>query len=96
MKVFIERHLVFLQNSRYGSIDRGDKVTFGFDPSPKKLVSYDVNTWLDDPQKDIVTLNNQFATLPNGPNYLQQTVLDAQGQQIQMTTANSNYSPITQ
>ena len=74
----------------------GDKVTFGFDPAARKLVSYDVNTWLDDPQKDIVTLNNQFATLPNGPNYLQQTVLDAQGKQIQMTTANSNYSPITQ
>jgi hypothetical protein len=56
------------------------------------LQSYNVNTYLDDPKKDIVTLTNQFAALPDGTNYLQQTVLDAKGKQIQIVTKNSGYS----
>jgi hypothetical protein len=74
----------------------GDKVAFAFDTSEKKLQSYNVNTYLDDPKKDIVTLVNQFATLPDGTNYLQHTVLDAQGKQLQMTTTNSGYTKIAQ
>ncbi len=74
----------------------GDKVAFTFDAAAKKLSSYDVNTFLDDPKNDIVTLTNQFASLPDGANYLQQTVLDAQGKQIQVTTTNSNYTPVGQ
>jgi hypothetical protein len=74
----------------------GDKVAFAFDPSTKKLRSYDVNTYLDDPQKDVVTLSNEFASLPDGTNHVQQTVLNAQSKQIQVTTTNSNYSPVGQ
>ena len=74
----------------------GDKVAFAFDTAEKRLRSYDVNTYLDDPKKDIVTLTNQFASLPDGTNYLQQTVLNAEGKQIQVTTENSNYSPVGQ
>jgi len=74
----------------------GDKVTIGFDREAKKLVSYDVNTWLDDPQKDVVTMTNTFASLPNGVTHLADTVLTAQGKQIQMTTHNDNYAPISQ
>jgi hypothetical protein len=74
----------------------GDKVTFGFDSAAKKLTSYDVDTYLDDPKKDIVTLKNQFASLPDGTNYLQQTVLDSQSKQIQITTTNSEYTPVSQ
>jgi hypothetical protein len=73
----------------------GDKVSFVIDTASKKLLSYDVNTYLDDPQKDIVTLSNHFASLPDGTNYLQQTVLNAQEKQIQVTTTNSNYSPVS-
>ena len=72
----------------------GDSVQFAFDRETKKLVSYDVNTYLDDPKKDIVTLSNNFATLPDGTSYLQQTVLDAKAKQIQVTTTNSNYSTV--
>ena len=71
----------------------GDKVAIAFDTSTKKLRSYDVNTYLDDP-KDIVTLTNQFSTLPDGTSYLQQTVLDSKEKQIQVTTTNSNYVPL--
>lgn len=74
----------------------GDKVTIGFDPATKKLVSYDVNSWLDNPQSDVVTMTNQFATLPNGVTYLSQTVLNAPSKQIQVTTTNDNYASVGQ
>lgn len=72
----------------------GDKVAFAFDTAAKKLKNYDVNTYLDDPKKDIVTLTNQFTSLPDGTNYLQQTVLDATGKQIQIKTTNSGHSRV--
>jgi hypothetical protein len=71
----------------------GDQVAFGFDVAAKKLASYNVNTYLDDPKKDVVTLTNQFASLPDGTNYLEHTVLKAQEKEIQITTTNSGYSP---
>lgn len=55
----------------------GDSVAFSLDTATKKLVSYTVDTYLDDPKSDIVTLANQFATLPDGTNYVQQTTLNA-------------------
>lgn len=70
----------------------GDKIVFAFDTTAKKLRSYNVNSYLDDPQKDVVTLTNQFASLPDGTNYLQQTVLDATGKQIKITTTNQGHS----
>ena len=70
----------------------GDNVQFTFDRQARKLLSYNVNTYLDDPKKDIVTLSNNFAGLPDGTSYLQQTVLNAKTKQIQVTTTNSNYS----
>jgi hypothetical protein len=70
----------------------GDKVTFTFDTAAKRLKNYDVDTYLDDPKKDVVTLTNEFATLPDGTNYLQQTVLDATGKEIQIKTTNSGHS----
>ncbi len=72
----------------------GDKVTIGFDTAAKKLRSYDVATYLDDPVKDVVTLTNQFASLPDGANYLQQTVIDMKAKEIQITNTNSGYSKV--
>jgi hypothetical protein len=74
----------------------GDKVVFSFDTAAKKLVSYNVNTYLSDPNTDVVTLTNKFASLPDGTNYLQQTVLNSKSKEIQITTTNSNYTPATQ
>jgi hypothetical protein len=47
---------------------------------------------MDDP-KDTVTLAVQMASLPDGTNYAQQTVLDATAKKLQVTTTNSNYQP---
>jgi hypothetical protein len=72
----------------------GDKLSITFDTAAKKLTGYDVTTYLDDPKKDVVTLTNQFASLDDGTNYVQQTVLDAQGKQIKITTTNQGHSLI--
>jgi hypothetical protein len=74
----------------------GDNISFGFNRAARKLVSYDVNTYLDDPKSDIVTMTNRFSSLPDGTNYLQQTVLDSKSKQIQITTTNSDHTPISQ
>ena len=71
----------------------GDQLTLGFDTAAKKIVSINVNTYMDQP-KDVVTLAVQMASLPDGTNYAQQTVLNATQKQIQVTTTNSNYAKL--
>lgn len=71
----------------------GDQMTLSFDTATKKVSSLNVNTYMDDP-KDVVTLTAKMASLPDGTNYVQQTVLDATAKQIQVTTTNSNYQRI--
>jgi hypothetical protein len=71
----------------------GDEFTLSFDMAAKKISSVNVNTYMDDP-KDIVTLRVQMASLPDGTNYAQQTVLDATAKKLVVTTTNSNYQRI--
>ena len=68
----------------------GDKVTIIFDTATKKIRSFSVATYLDEP-KDVVTLNVSFNSLPDGTNFAETTVLDATAKQIQVTTTNSGY-----
>ncbi|HLI62526.1 MAG TPA: hypothetical protein VKV05_03945 [Terriglobales bacterium] len=72
---------------------QGDKMTIGFDPATRKITSINVNTYMDEP-KDAVTLAVQMASLPDGANYAQQSVLNATAKQLQVTTTNSNYVKI--
>ena len=71
----------------------GDQITLSFDTATKKVSSLNVNTYLDDP-KDVVTLMVKMANLPDGTNYVQQTVLDATAKKLHVTTTNSNYQLI--
>lgn len=73
----------------------GDQMTVSFDTAAKKIQQVNVNTYLDEP-KDVVTLSLQFASLPDGTNYVQQSVLDATAKQLQVTTTNANYSKLAQ
>ena len=68
----------------------GDRMTLTFDSSSKKIVSLSVNTYMGQ-AKDAVTLQVQMATLPDGPNYAQQTVLNATAKELVVTTTNSGY-----
>jgi hypothetical protein len=71
----------------------GDTVSLTFDTSSKKIQAYDVNTYLDAPQ-DVVTLKVVFNSLPDGTNYVNQTVLDATAKQVQIRTTSSGYNKL--
>ena len=68
-------------------------MTISFSTATKKISSLNVNTYMDDP-KDVVTLAVQFASLPDGTNYVQQSVLNATAKKLQVTTTNANYQPV--
>ncbi len=68
----------------------GDQMTLTFDTATKKVLSVDVNTYMGD-AKDAVTLHLQMASLPDGTNYVQQSVLNASAKQLVVTTSNGNY-----
>jgi hypothetical protein len=71
----------------------GDRMTVTFDTAAKKITSLNVNTYMGE-AKDAVTLHVQMATLPNGPNYAQQTILNATAKELVVTTTNSNYQKL--
>jgi hypothetical protein len=71
----------------------GDRMTLTFDTNAKKITSLNINTYMGE-TKDAVTLQVQMASLPDGTNYSQQTVLDATAKQLQVTTTNSNYQKL--
>jgi hypothetical protein len=70
----------------------GDQMTLIFDSAAKKIKALNVNTYMDNP-KDAVTLSVQFSSLPDGTNYVQQSVLNATAKKLVVTTTSSNYMP---
>jgi|SRR5580700_4649665 predicted amino acid-binding ACT domain protein len=68
----------------------GDRMTLTFDPASKKIIALSVDTFMGQ-AKDAVTLQVRMASLPDGTNYSQQTVLNASAKQLVVTTTNSNY-----
>jgi hypothetical protein len=71
----------------------GDQLTLSFDTVAKKVSSVTVNTYMGNTQ-DVVTLQVQMASLPDGTNYAQQTILNATAKQLVVTTTNSNYQKL--
>jgi len=74
----------------------GDSVTLGFDAAAKKMSSYNVDSYLDDPQDDVVKLAVKFAPLPDGTTHVQQTLLDATAKKIEVRVTNSDYKKLGQ
>jgi hypothetical protein len=68
----------------------GDQMTLAFDPATRKVTSLNINTYMGE-TKDAVTLHAQMASLPDGTNFVQQTVLNASAKHLVVTTSNSNY-----
>jgi hypothetical protein len=71
----------------------GDRMTLTFDTNAKKITSVNVNTYMGE-TKDEVTLQVQMASLPDGTNYAQQTILNATAKELVVTTTNSNYQKL--
>ncbi len=71
-------------------LQSGDQVNLRFDVAAKRLVSFAVATYLEQP-KDAVTMNARFSSLPDGTNFVEESVLVAKAKQIQVNTTNSRY-----
>jgi hypothetical protein len=69
----------------------GDLLAIGFDTAAKKLTSYSVNSYVEKPNDDVVTLAVTFATLDDGTSYPQQVLLDATAKKVQVKVTNSGY-----
>jgi hypothetical protein len=69
-------------------------MTLTFDTGTKKITGLSINTYMGQ-EKDAVTLNVQMGSLPDGTNYVQQTVLNATAKKLVVTTTNSNYQKLT-
>ena len=71
----------------------GDKMTLTFDTAAKKITALNISTYMGQ-EKDAVKLQVQMGSLPDGTNYVQQTVLSATAKQLVVTTTNSNYQKL--
>ena len=72
----------------------GDKMTLTFDTAAKKISALKIDTYMGQ-EKDVVTLQVQMASLPDGTNYESQTVLNAAAKQLVVTTTNSDYKKLS-
>jgi hypothetical protein len=73
----------------------GDSMTIDFAMAARKMSALSVNSYLGD-RSSPVTLNVQFAQLPDGTNYPAQEVVNAAAKGIVVTVTNSNYQKIAQ
>jgi hypothetical protein len=70
-----------------------DKMTLTFNTATKKITGLNIDTYMGK-EKDVVTLQVQMATLPDGTSYESQTVLNATAKELVVTTTNSNYQKL--
>ena len=68
----------------------GDSVTMTINETTHSPASVQVNSYLDDP-KDAVTINAQFAQLPDGTNHVATTNINGVSKQLGIMEQNSNY-----
>jgi len=71
----------------------GDRMILTFNTATKKITSLSINTYMGD-AKDAISLQVQMASLPDGTNYAQQTILNAAAKELTVTTTNSNYQKL--
>ena len=71
----------------------GDSMTLDFAMATRKMAALAVSSYLGDPSSP-VTLNVQFAQLPDGTNYPAREVVNAAAKGILLTVTNSNYQKI--
>jgi len=69
----------------------GDLLSIGFDMAAKKMQSYKVNSYVEKPKDDDVTLNVTFGRLTDGTSYPQEVVLDVPAKSIRVKVTNSGY-----
>lgn len=73
-----------------GYVKQGDSVTIIFDKSQQLIRSFQISSYLDNPQ-DVVTIAAQYAQLPNGPNHVASTQVNGESKQMTVAMVNTNY-----
>ena len=71
----------------------GDSLAIEFNPQNNHLLAMQVASYLEKPD-DAVTLNVQFADLPDGSTYQAATTLDAPAKNISVKIENSGHRPV--
>ncbi len=74
----------------------GDAVTFTVDSASKVIQQLAVNTYLDEQDKDAISLAVNFQTLPDGTNCTAGKVLNVAAKQIVVNIEDSNYKKLAQ
>jgi hypothetical protein len=69
----------------------GDNVAIGVDTAAKLLASLRVQSYVEKPKEDDVTLAVTFGKLDDGTAYAQRIVLDVAAKNVQVTVTNSGY-----
>jgi hypothetical protein len=69
----------------------GDSLTLAFDQASRRLRSFEVTTFLDEP-RDVATINGQFSKLPDGANFLEEYEFNSAGKQIRIKTTNFGHT----
>jgi hypothetical protein len=77
-------------------VKAGDSVTFTVDSAAKVIRQLVVNTYLDEQDKDAISLTVNFQTLPDGTNYTSGKVLNVAAKQIVVNIEDSNYKKLAQ
>jgi hypothetical protein len=73
----------------------GDSLALGFDTTANKMNSYNVNSYVEKPKDDVVTLAVTFGRLDDGTSFPQQVVLDAKAKNVQVKITNAGYKKKT-
>jgi hypothetical protein len=75
-------------------VKNGDAVAFTVDKAAKAIRQLSVNTYLDEQDKDAISLTVNFQTLPDGTNYAASKVLNVAAKQIVVHIDDSNYQKL--
>jgi hypothetical protein len=69
----------------------GDALAIGLDTGAKQLTALDVQSYVEKPKDDDVTMTVTFGRLEDGTSYPQQVMLDVKAKKIQVKVVNSGY-----
>jgi hypothetical protein len=76
-------------------VKSGDSLSLGFDPTAKAMRSYAVQSYVEKPKDDDLTLNVKFNSLPDGTTYPESIVLNVTGKNVVVNVTNSGYKKTT-
>ena len=73
----------------------GDSMVLGFDPAAKAMRSYAVQSYVEKPKDDDLSLTVKFNSLPDGTTYPETVVLDVTAKKVVVNITNSGYKKAT-